>query len=641
MTDAEVRASAGRFAKVAVTAAYAVAALTLVVLAAAPVSEPVRGWIATGLDLAAAVAAAAVCAFVAQRVTGRDRRTFATLTLSMACWSLGCAARAMYEAVLGHGAPTPSLEDAGYLLAIAALVPVVMTIGNPAHAGRLRRMRAALDWLSLMTIASAISFVTFLRPLGIFSPTAEAARSIVLAVFVSAAAALVLYPLVFRSDPWVAWAAFVVASVGVGALVVQASVVAMGLKLYRVGGPATTYIDAVFVTAFGLVTAAGVWRLSAQPATSAGPAPTEELPAWPGIVVSAATLLGIPLAIAVVVMTSDAMTKYFLGGAAALLAVLIISRNLGVVLEARSAAGSGAAEARYQTLVEGAPTAILVVGVEGTVLYANGTAARLLEAPTPYDLIGTSVADLLPTRGAALKAQAETESLIEGLMQHRGRPQPAAPLRRTRVRSFGGRLIDVERTASAIMYDGVPAVLIQGEDVTARVLAEQEAADYHQRLRALASDLVATEERERRRLAVALHDRVGQALAVSRMRLGSARSEGLAEGEDVDTAVEMIEDAIRETRALTTELAPPALYELGLLHALELLCEDFSRAHDLEFTVQGEGGSEHIDDERRAVLYRATRELMMNAVKHSGGRRVEVRLVSGPGEAAVTVSDDG
>jgi PAS domain S-box-containing protein len=320
---------------------------------------------------------------------------------------------------------------------------------------------------------------------------------------------------------------------------------------------------------------------------------------------------------------------------------LIIARGALTMMEVRQAAGRGAAEARYRTLVESAPTAILVVSAQGHVLYANAVAAQLLGVSSAFDLLGIDMGDLLPTQGAVLKEEAQIESLIAGLLAGPGRQQAAQPARLTRLRTFRGDLIEVERTAVAIFYDGVPAVLMQGNDVTARVVAERDALNYQEQLRSLAAELVTTEDRERRQLATALHDRVGQALAVARLRLKQAQADGAAAGTDVDLAVTMVEDAISETRVLTTELAPPVLYELGLAEAVQNLCDELYELHGLSCTVHAELDETALDEAGRALLFRSVRELLMNALKHAESTEVSVVLSSGEGIVRVEVSDDG
>ena len=57
-------------------------------------------------------------------------------------------------------------------------------------------------------------------------------------------------------------------------------------------------------------------------------------------------------------------------------------------------------------------------------------------------------------------------------------------------------------------------------DITDRKKAEEDIRTYQEQLQSLASELSLTEERERRRLATDLHDHIGQALAISKIKLG-------------------------------------------------------------------------------------------------------------------------
>ena len=98
-------------------------------------------------------------------------------------------------------------------------------------------------------------------------------------------------------------------------------------------------------------------------------------------------------------------------------------------------------------------------------------------------------------------------------------------------------------------------------DITHRKRAEDRIRSYQERLRSLASQLSLAEEQERWRIAATLHDRVGQTLAICKIKLGalceSAPSTEFAE--PLAEIHEFLEGIIRETRSLTFEFGSPIL----------------------------------------------------------------------------------
>jgi PAS domain S-box-containing protein len=182
----------------------------------------------------------------------------------------------------------------------------------------------------------------------------------------------------------------------------------------------------------------------------------------------------------------------------------------------------------------------------------------------------------------------------------------------------------------------------------ARMLEQQremrrQLAEREERLRRLAGELSRTEEQERRRIAEGLHDRIGQELAVMRMRLGQM-SERTAEEEHRAHAQEvrqLLDRAIADTRALTFEISPPMLYTLGLSSALEWLCEQMEQQHGVAMTLHDDTRGRQVSDDARALLYISARELLMNVVKHANAGSADVRMTSVGDRLWLAVVDDG
>jgi len=168
--------------------------------------------------------------------------------------------------------------------------------------------------------------------------------------------------------------------------------------------------------------------------------------------------------------------------------------------------------------------------------------------------------------------------------------------------------------------------------------AEQRTAQ----LRLLAAQFTQIENRERRRLALLLHDHLQQLLVGSRMKLGLLKQQvkNLPVSTSVAEAAEMIDEAIAVSRSLSVELSPPILYEAGLSAGLDWLAEQMEIKHNLHVKVEVD--DEPDDKDVRIFLFQCVRELLFNVVKHSKTLEavVEVRRLNDD-LIQVTVSDEG
>ncbi|MFI5379280.1 MAG: ATP-binding protein [Tepidisphaerales bacterium] len=174
-------------------------------------------------------------------------------------------------------------------------------------------------------------------------------------------------------------------------------------------------------------------------------------------------------------------------------------------------------------------------------------------------------------------------------------------------------------------------------------LAEREAMEYQRRLQALASELARAEDRQRRQLATALHDGIGQILFSAAANLVSLqdRAPDNLSREALAPTLALLDKAIRDTRELTFELYPPVLYELGLKPALERLAQQFQARNQIACHLTMDGDVPSLDADMRGMLYQAVRELLANVVKHARAQTVQVNGVSDGALLILSVQDDG
>lgn len=164
-------------------------------------------------------------------------------------------------------------------------------------------------------------------------------------------------------------------------------------------------------------------------------------------------------------------------------------------------------------------------------------------------------------------------------------------------------------------------------------------------LRALVAKLTLSEENTRREIADDIHDRMGCELVTQLNRLRRLSESSLPPdvASEISDIAKRTEKLIAESRSLIFELSPPVLKEVGLNPALEALARNMLGKQGIHWSFRSKGTIEEFDadDAVCIILYRMTRELLMNVIKHSGADMVNIIVNRGPQKIMVAVEDNG
>ena len=194
-----------------------------------------------------------------------------------------------------------------------------------------------------------------------------------------------------------------------------------------------------------------------------------------------------------------------------------------------------------------------------------------------------------------------------------------------------------QQEGTAVVWDVIAL------DLTKRKMSEEAAVRARTEMQKLTEKLQRAEEDERRRIATGIHDDVGQCLAALKLKLAaltrvsdeSVRSDGITECLDV------VSSLIQKTRSLTFELSSPVLSELGLVAALETLLEKLCGEYEMAYAFSGPTEDLLISEQATFILYRSTRELINNAIRHSKGTEVGLHVSRREEGVCIRVQDDG
>ncbi len=179
-------------------------------------------------------------------------------------------------------------------------------------------------------------------------------------------------------------------------------------------------------------------------------------------------------------------------------------------------------------------------------------------------------------------------------------------------------------------------------DITERKQAEMKVQNAQKELRALSRQLLTAEETNRRRIALELHDQLGQDLA-----LFSIEIEQLMQEAPQSQAKRLQKPAMKNrgvsiyVQTLSHQLHPSSLEHLGLVAASRSLCKEVSKASGIQIDFSHTSVPSPIPQDVSICLFRVLQESLTNIVKHGQVQAAQVELAGRPDEIQLHVRDSG
>ena len=226
-----------------------------------------------------------------------------------------------------------------------------------------------------------------------------------------------------------------------------------------------------------------------------------------------------------------------------------------------------------------------------------------------------------------------------------GHVQPGMPL--SELRLADDRTLEQEYF-SIRLEDSRVIHIWQFRDITTRKREEEELRTSRHSLRDFSAHLEAAREEERRELARALHDEVGQLLTGIRLEVAAAVERFMAAPtpatfpvvDRLQAAVGLVDLSIATVRRITTALRPPILDHLGLLSAIRWEAAVFERRTGIRCRVSS--NPQRIESRQHiTVLYRILLEALTNVARHANAGTVWIRLRQRSGRLMMEVRDNG
>jgi signal transduction histidine kinase len=156
----------------------------------------------------------------------------------------------------------------------------------------------------------------------------------------------------------------------------------------------------------------------------------------------------------------------------------------------------------------------------------------------------------------------------------------------------------------------------------------QQVRNGRKRLEILSRKLVDFQEEERRRIAMELHDEIGQILTGLNMMLGASLS-GIPETEQerLKSARELVNELIGRVRQMSLTLRPAMLDDLGLLPTLLWHFENYTRQTGVQVQFHhSDIEGKRFQPEIETAVYRVIQEALTNVARHAGVKQVAVQV---------------
>ncbi len=155
--------------------------------------------------------------------------------------------------------------------------------------------------------------------------------------------------------------------------------------------------------------------------------------------------------------------------------------------------------------------------------------------------------------------------------------------------------------------------------------------------------MVNGQETERTRIAKDLHDSLGGLFSTIKMYFSSMQHEhpALMQNEIFNKSLDLVNNASQEVRRIAHNMMPEVLIKVGLVQAVQDLCDNINSSKLLTISLQHYGMGKRLNASTEVMLFRIIQELLNNIIKHASASKTIVQFNRIDNELTVTVEDNG
>ena len=220
------------------------------------------------------------------------------------------------------------------------------------------------------------------------------------------------------------------------------------------------------------------------------------------------------------------------------------------------------------------------------------------------------------------------------------------------VRGAGNRESWAEILITPVYNDQneIDELLVMGADITHRKVAEHsmnqknrseiEKKINQQKFRSVL--ILEGQEEERKRIAMDIHDGIGQMLTSLKYQIESIDLKEREKAEQKISEIDqLIKQVIKEVRKVTFNLKPTVLGDYGLQAGLNVFIQEIGKLTDSKLVYKTSGEIERLPQKIENNIFRIVQEAINNAIKYSEAELIEIELVQSDNGIIITIKDQG
>ncbi|SHM74265.1 PAS domain S-box protein [Polaribacter sp. KT 15] len=291
------------------------------------------------------------------------------------------------------------------------------------------------------------------------------------------------------------------------------------------------------------------------------------------------------------------------------------------------------AEEMYRLLANNTSDLICLQEPDGTFKYIS---------PSIENLLGYKQSEFTGKKITSIVHPDDLDSLFEAIDEvNKNLKKDAHPFR---AKHKNGDYIWLEFLSTPIYEnDKISYFVTTARDITQWMLANIEINEYQSSLQKLTTELTLIEEKQKKEIASNIHDHLSQSLVISKMKINELKNnKNLSEiFGDLNFIENHIVEALENSRKITFELSPPALYQLGILDTLYWFFENIENTYKVKCEINTSLDFVDLNETSSILLYRSIQEVVNNALKYAQASLITLEINKTESDFLFVVKDNG